>query len=265
MLNQILADLYKLRKTSSIKILFVISLICASTMTAMAYLISNGTLDKSLSGPAFLLSDVSMLGILGALFAGLYISGDFENKAIHSSISNGVTRGSIIVGKSVVFFISIAILILPYVICIIISLSLGARFSADLSSLGFLNLLISGSSASFAIADIPKFVLVIIVLAIVYLAQLSICIPLSITIKKPVIIMAIYYAFSFLTGQLMLIQSKNELFEKIYSFTPYGGTHGVITLTTGTGDIIKALIVSIVFISIMLAIANGAFRKSDVK
>jgi ABC-2 type transport system permease protein len=38
-----------------------------------------------------------------------------------------------------------------------------------------------------------------------------------------------------------------------------------VTLSTGTGDIVKAIFVSLIFIIVILAITYRGFRKSEIK
>lgn len=96
MYNLILADLFKLCKTMAIKILFGITTVSAVIMAVMAYMIPQGKIGASMTGIGFMLSDISMISILGAVIAGVFICGDFDNKTIHDAIASGCSRGEVI-------------------------------------------------------------------------------------------------------------------------------------------------------------------------
>jgi ABC-2 type transport system permease protein len=265
MYNLIRADLFKLRKSMAIKILFGITTVSAVAMAMMAYLIPQGKLDASMTGMGFLLSDVSMMGILGAVMAGIFICGDFDNKTIHDAIASGCSRGTVIVSKAMVLCCSIALILLPYAIIVGIALSTGYKFNMGPVALGFLNLLTSEAGKVFSASEILKLIVVMLTLMIVYMAQLSICVPLAFVIKKPVFVVAINYGISILSGQLYRLTESSTVFNGIFACTPYGGKYAFVTLNTATGDIFKAITVSLIFMSVMLAITYSVFRKSEIK
>jgi|GEM_PF-4582436 len=55
----------------------------------MAYMISRGKIDDSMTRIGFMFGDASMISILGAVMAGVFICGDFDNKTINDAIANG--------------------------------------------------------------------------------------------------------------------------------------------------------------------------------
>lgn len=265
MLNLIQADLYKLWKSTAIKVLLGITVLSSVLMTIMAYEIPKGNIDKSMTGVGFMFSDVNVMSILGAVIASILICGDFENKGIPDAIASGCSRSSIIVSKTIAFCCSIAIILLPYAITAIIALCTGSIFSMGSVSVGLLNVLTSASGNSFSAAHIWKLLAVILTLAVVYGAQLSLCIPLAFSLKKPVFVVAIYYAFTILSAQLSNLSSSSSVFKNISSCTPYGGNYSLTTLNTSSGGILKAIAVSLIFTLLMIAVTYSIFRKSEVK
>ncbi len=265
MFNLIRADLFKLRKSTAIKVLFGITTVSALIMAIMAYLIPLGKVEVRLTGLGFMFSDMNMISILGAVIAGILICGDFDNKTIHDAIANGCNRGAVIIGKATVFFCAISFILLPYAIIVGFALSAGSNFSMGSISIGFLNILTSAAGTAFSAAEIWKLLAVMLTMMIVYLGQLSICVPLAFTLKKPVFVVAIYYGFSILSGQLKGLSDSSEVFNSIFSATPYGGNYTLMSLDTLSGDILKAISVSLVFMIVMLAITYFAFRKSEIK
>ena len=265
MYNLIWADFYKLSKSMAIKILFAISTVSAVAMTAMAYLLPQGKISASMAGSGFMFSDVNIISILGAVIAGVYICGDFDNKTIHDAIANGNSRGAVIVSKAMVFSCSIAFLLLPYAIITGIALSTGFKFSMGSVAVGFLHLLTSNAGTAFSVATIGKLLVIMLTLMIVYVAQLIVCVPLALVLKKPVLVVVIYYAFSIVCANISALKNTSPIFDRIYACTPYGGNYSFLTLDTGVGDIFKALFVSLIFMFVMIAVTYSAFRKSEIK
>jgi len=265
MLNLIQADLYKMRKSSVIKILFGITTVCAIVMTIMAYLIQQGKIGNEYTGVGFLFSDIDIISIIGSVIAGIFICGDFDNKTIHYAVTSGSSRGAVIVSKATVFFCALVLVLLPYAIITGIAMSTGCKFDMGAVSVGFLNILSKDSGIAFSASVFLKMLAAMLTLIIVYIAQLSICVPLALIIKKPVLVVAIYYGLSIIGGQLGRLSSSLPALDNILSCTPFGGNYSFITLNTGAGDFIKAIVVSLVSIIVMLIITFSIFRKSEIK
>ena len=265
MYNLIQADLFKLRKSISIKILFVITTVSAVAMTLIAYMIPQGKIDSSMTGIGFMFSDVNVISILGGVIAGIIICADFDNKIIHDAIAQGCSRGTVIASKAIVLCCTLAFILLPYAIVTGIGFSTGHKFSMGSVAIGFLHILTTDGATAISASGICKLFIVMLTLIIVYAAQLSICIPLAIVLKKPVLVVPIYYGISLLSAQLMRLKGKSIVFDGIFDCTPFGGNYEFATLKTGAGDIFKAIAVSLFFIAVMLVITYLGFRKSEIK
>lgn len=264
MINMIKADLYKMRKSITMKVVFLITLICSILMALMSYFIADGSLSDTYSGITFLFADANMTSILGSVLAAVFICSDFENKVISTEISSGTSRFTIIIGKIISYFIAIVVIMIPYAIVSIGGVISGNEFSMG-QGVGFLNLLQSGQSSSLSANDILKLILVALVLIVVYLGQFIVCVPIAFKVKKPVIVVAVYYTFTIVVAQLSNLAAKSDAFNNVLSLTPYGGKYSFLTLESSGGDIVKALVVSIIFIAIIGAIAYLLFRKEEVK
>jgi len=265
MLNLIQADLFKMRKSLVIKILFGFTTLCAIIMVIMAYLIPQGKIGSQYTGIGFLFSDIDIISILGAVIAGVFICGDFENKTIHNAITSGFSRGAVIVSKAIVFFSALAFILLPYAIITGIAMSTGAKFDMGDLSVGFLNILTKDSTIVFHTTVFMKMLATMLTLMIVYMAQLSICIPLALVLKKPVLVVAIYYGLSIICGQLAGLSSSSPVLKNILALTPFGGDYSFLTLDSGMGNILKAIVVCLVCIIVMLVITFSIFRKLEIK
>ncbi len=197
--------------------------------------------------------------------AGFFICGDFDNKTIHDAIASGCSRAEVIVSKTTVFCCAIAFILLPYAIITGIALSSGCKFSMGSVSVGFLYILTSKTGTAFSAAVILKMLAIMFTLIIVSMAQLSVCVPLAFVLKKPVLVVPIYYGFSILCAQLTTLRNSSTLFYHIFACTPYGGNYTFMTLNSPVGDIFKAIFVSLIFIIAIIAVTYCAFRKSEIK
>ncbi|SED13278.1 ABC transporter permease [Paenibacillus sp. GP183] len=265
MFNLVQADLFKLRKSKAMMILLGITTISAVAMAVMAYLIPQGKVEASMTGIGFMFSDINIISILGGVTAALLICGDFDNKTTHNAIATGSSRGAVIISKAIVLGIALAFILLPYAIITGIALSTGSEFSMGSVAVGFLHVLTSVDGTTLSASGVLKLLAVMLTLMIVYVAQLSICVPLAFILKKPIFVVAIYYGFSILSAQLIKLSESSAVFDRIFSSTPYGGNYAFVTLNTGTGDMVKAIAVSLGFIIVMLAVTYRAFRKSEIK
>jgi ABC-2 type transport system permease protein len=259
------ADLFQLRKSVMLKVLLAITTVSAVIMAVMAYLIPQGKIATSMTGLGFLFSDVNVTSILGAVIASVFIGNDFDNKIIHDSVAAGHSRGAVIVSKTAVFAGALAVVLLPYALVVGIGLGMGATFSMGAVALGFLHLLTSSAGTALSAAEIGKLLAVIVTLMLVYVAQLSLCVPLTLAVRKPVLVVAIFYAFSILCGQLAGLRATSAVFDRIFGWTPFGGNFSFLTLGSGAGDILKAWAVSLLFVAAMLALAYAIFRRAEIK
>lgn len=264
MYNLIKSDLFKLRKSVAIKILLLITTITSIIMITMAYLIQHGKLSGS-TGIGFMFSDINVISILGAAVAGIIICGDFDNRTIHEAIANGNSRVQVVLSKAFTFWCGILIILLPYVIVTIASLITGYKFSMGKLSIGFLNIITTEAGRSLSSSQILKLLIIMIVLILSYAAQLSICIPFAISFKKSVIVIVVYYAITILNTNLSGLEKTSKGFKRIFQLTPYEAKYSIITLSTSANDILKVVIVSLIFIIVMLTITCLAFRKSEIK
>lgn len=265
MVNVIRADLYKIFKSTVIRVLLAITVLSSLIMVLFAYLIPKGSLGGEYTGIGFMFSDMNTISILGAVTAGIFICGDFENKTIHNTIADGCSRAGIIISKSIVFFCSILLIILPYAIVTILALSTGYKFEMGSVAIGFLNILSKQSGTELSAYVLVKLIAVSGTLILVHMSQLSLCIPVAFAVKKPVLVVAIYYAISILSGQLSSLAARSSLINNILSLTPFGGNRMFLTVQSGAGELLKGSAVSLLFIIVVVLVTCVIFRKSEIK
>lgn len=260
MFNLIRADLYKLGKSKAIKILFLISCFAAGAMTVISYFMTQKTVSGDLVGIGSLFTDFQMMTLLGSIIASSYICGDFENKTIQDAISCGTSRGTVILSKAIVYFIAVALMILPYSIFTGFAFVSGYEFTPFLPSV-FLLTMANESGVTFSIPVLFKFLILMFTTVVIYGGQLSICVLMAFAFRKSVPVIGITYAISFSSVRLMSI----PVCKTVLSYTPFGVEFTDLTLNAEMGAYIKAIAISIIFISFILAITYLLFRKSEVK
>lgn len=265
MINMIKADLFKMFKSRAIKIIFLITTVSSIAMAIIANLITRGTINPGMSGVGFMFSDMNIISIFGAVAAGMFICSDFENKTIHGVITAGISRGKIVVSKSVTMFTVTLVILLPYILIVVVSLLTRANFSMGANSVGLMSIMTVNSGIDITMEIVGKIILSIIAILILYIAQLSVTIPLSMLFKKPIIIVALYYGITILSGALGVLKAQSESFSNVYSLLPFGAElinyHSNIVLS----DVYKAAAISLVFILLMIITSVIVFRKTEIK
>lgn len=262
MFNLIRADLYSIRKSKVIKILFCIVSVCSITMAVVSHLMAVGKVSLDSAGNASALGEPMMMSLIGAVLAGVFICGDFENKTIHDAISCGSGRRTIIVSKAISYFIVIAFMMIPYFVVTIIGVCMDFEYTLYMRS-SFLGILSNVSSIEVASQMIFKILAITLTLMLVYASQMSICVALSFLIRKSILTVGICFGIPLLINLIMGLGNNVQILADFFSYTPF--TMGYITLDAAASDFIKPIVVSIGFIIVLLAITYSGFRKSEVK
>ena len=266
MLNYIKADLFRFTKSKAMKILIVISTICAVIVVFMSRMIQEGKISvKTGNGVIFLFSDANVISILGAVAAGIFICGDFDNRMIHEAVANGCSRGQVIISKTISFCLAIVFILLPYIILISIGLGTGYKFSMGTMSVGFIDVLTTEAGKSFSQSDILKIIAIMAALTVVYIGMLSVSIPIAIILRKPVIVVAVYYTIIIVSTNLSSLKDSSKVAKAVFNSTPFGSKYSFLTLRSTNEDILKAFLVSLMFTAVMVIITYFGFRKSEIK
>lgn len=262
MFNLIRADLYGIRKSKAIKILFCIICVCSIAMVVVSHLMAVGKVSLESAGNASALGEPMMMSLIGAILAGVFICGDFENKTIHDAISCGSGRGAVIISKAISYFIVIAFMMVPYFIVTVIGVCTDFEYTLYMSS-SFLSILSNVSSIDVTPQIIFKIIAITLTIMLVYASQMSICVALSFLIRKPVFVIGIGFGLISLITFIIGLGNDVQILGDIFSYMPF--TRGYITLDASASEFIKPIAVSIGFIIVLLAITYSGFRKSEVK
>lgn len=266
MINMMKADLFKLGKSKSIKILFLISLATSIIMLTMAYFISTGKMVKELAELGFLFTDISMINLLSGILAGSIICSDFKNKSFHHAIASGKSRLYIVTSKVLVFLCAVGILILPYAVVTGVAFTLDEKIMLNgLAEAGLMNLIKVHSGTVLSSSGIFKLIGVILSIFLLYMAQVSFCLPFAFLIKKPSVVVGLNYGFSMFFGNLVKYRDSSPIFKAVFDCTPYGGNYIFMDGFSSGATLLKSIIVSLLFIALMIFISYNIFKKMDIK
>lgn len=257
MVDLIKTDIYKMIKSSFIKILFGISCLSAGLMLLFAHLIALGDMDIQNIGITSLFADSQIFTLLGCVIIGIFLCNDFEYKIIENAISSGHSRNSIVISKVVSLTILVAILTLPYLAVILFAVGFNIEVTVYLSTAYLTIMGFAASGTSFTN------IFILIVLAIMtYSAQLSIGIFIMFLVKKPVISIALSYVCLLLLGPVL---SLNDLTKNIMEYTPFGVNYSQIISDFEIVKFIYPVSICIIFIAFFTYLSMLSFKKCEVK
>lgn len=253
MYNLLKCELFKLRKSRSFLLILGLVTIYSVVMSILTYSsVQYGNGSEVVQGIDMYfeqLSNYLLIAVAGSLIATTYVCRDFDNKTIQDSIACGCSRYAVILSKSLVYFLTIFIitLIIPIISSAVISTAYGFGIQ-------------------FSITSVLKLAAITLTTSFVYSACLSPCILLSFLSRKPVVVLAggifiLFLGISFLKDAAQM----EPAISSVLSFTPYGVSDALFTLDAVTGDFLKAIIVSIAFMILILAVTCMSFKKSEVK
>ncbi len=265
MLNLISAEFFKLKKSTGFKLCLLITCICAWSLISVSHGIGTGDLSTDISGSASGLTEIMVISLLGSLLAGILVCSDFESKTIHDAIAGGNGRISVVISKVFVYLLLICLLFLPYAFATLIGLYTYATFSSSFAISVFINILadMSGQSITFSMAG--NILLLSLVTGIVYAARLSICIPVAFKVRKPIVVMAFGFAAGFIIDLIAGAAEGIPLLSDLLTVTPFYRDYLMISMDSSDGIMLKAAIVSLLFLSIMTGITYLLFKKAEIK
>lgn len=257
MLDLIKVDIYKMAKSSLIKIVFVLSVLSAGLMFLFAHLMATGDMDIQNTGIMSLFADSQIFSLLGCVIIGMFLCNDFEYKIIENAISSGHKRNTIVFSKMLSLVILIAIISLPYIIAIILSVCTNLEMIVYMPTayLTIVNFAIKGT-------DMMNIIVFIILAILTYSAKLSIGIFIMFLVKKPVIVIALSYITILLLGPVL---GLNEVTKNIMAYTPFGIDYTGLAVNFELVNLMKSCAIGVIFILIFTFLSILVFRKCEVK
>lgn len=265
MINLMRADLYKLRRSTGARICVIFCTMAAIALVSISHFVAVGSLSPDITGSAAGLTEVCIISLFGSLIAGIIICSDFDTKTIHDAVACGRGRISVVCSKVLVYLIMIALLFLPYVIAVFIGICSGAEFKNSYVVSVFTNMLSDVKGSEVTAALMGNIISVSLVTILVHAARLSICIPIAFLVKKQVAVMGIGFASAFLFDFIFSLIKDVPVLGNILSVTPFNRKYILLTINSDTDLLIKAAVISIIFIAIMSFVTYRIFRRADIK
>lgn len=260
MKNLFQATMYRVAKSTGMKVTVALTALAAVLYYVCAHMVAEGSLSAAQAGSVTGLGDAMILWLFGALAVSLLVGADFEHKTIHGAIRFG--RGKIVLNYMLVYVVVIAVLVLPYTLGSLVCILSGADFSG---AEGTVISLYMGNVLAYEEGMAGKLVLSYVAGLCVYIGQLSICVPVAVKAKKPVVVTAFGFFFGMVSAMISTLASKVELLDNIYQWTPYRYGLAQTVVTAETGDMWAAIAVSLVFTVLMGGVAYLVFKKADIK
>ena len=236
MINLIRADLFKMRKSNSIKILFLLCCISAFIMYEVCKELSKGNLGSDIVGFGSFVTDFQMISLVSVIFI------------------------SILICKTISYYISILIFLLPYMVITIVGVCSNNTFESFLPSV-FQNIIKNESGVTFDSAVFLKIFLIYITMTIVYASQISISILLAFLFKRPVIVISLGYVLNASIAQIVNIDKLSDLFK----LTPYGVDYSKLTLDASLSVYSNFISISLIFMAIILILSYISFKRTEIK
>ena len=265
MLNLVRAEIYKLNKSISLKICFLLSCISGAALIYISHCIAIGSMSTDVSGSASGLTEIVIISLLGSLMTGILVCSDFETKTIHDSVTCGNGRWSVVISKALIFLMIIALLLTPYMLATIIGFCSGVQFTKPFVASVFIGILSDSAGAEVTAGNLGKIIAISLVTMLVHAARISICIPFAFKIRKSIAVLTFGFVFDALISLVISLLVKVKIFADIISFTPFESKFLLLTVNTTAGILWKAVISSILFIGLMAVLAYKIFKRADIK
>lgn len=256
MINLIRCEIYKLRKSKIVWLLFfsMLGLSVVASLSSLSYVGSPNAQELGMVFEGYAvffvsLRDTPTLVIIGVIMIGLIICGDFDNRTIQAEISSGHHRATVLVSKSLSLGIAYAIVLFPYPVGRAVIQGLFYDFGHILTFT--------------TIIDMLLFYFTII---LVSLSLLSICVFLAFFLRRTVLVMGLGITLLVLGGNLVLSFGVSiPEFGVFLAKTPIGFGRALAVAGPDYSMMLQAIGVSVAFLVFFAAITYFSFRKAELK
>lgn len=260
MINQLRADLFTQRHSTGLLVCLVAACGAAGLYTYFQHELALDNLAPASVNGVQGLSDVFLVNLLGALLIGLVVSRPFETKSVHHALL-AAGRGAFVASKTVVAALAVVALALPFGAAALMARATEAEFAPSVPTTFAL---LTASTGPLDAGTVARLVAVVFVAALLYAAELAVCIPLAIVVKRPIVVMAAGFAWTFVADLAVGSAERWEVTEALVGLTPFATDR--MPLPDGTaGDLLGTTIVCLAFIALMGALSWLLFRRSDVR
>lgn len=238
---------WELKQTFSSKAFW--GILVAIVIFNSRFMIGTSTLEECSGFELFLrgCNDLnSSLLLLIGVFAGVHVTGTFEDRRIQSAVMAGNSRFSIIVAKLISFSLAVGVICISTMLTsfTIASFAEGTVISTD--------------------AFFSEIVMRIFLYTLAEISWVSLCFLFSVLLKKlgaAIAVNTISMITLNLTAQLLM---DKEWVLDLLKFTPLGQTFLLIG-DVSTGNIILSVVVSVTGLAVVIALSYLKFRKEELK
>lgn len=260
MINQLRADLFVLRHSGAAMLSLLVCAVAAALYIWLQHELALGNLGAEAASGVQGLSDVLLVSLLGPLLYGVVVAQPFETKSVHNALlASG--RGAFVASKTVIAAALVTALSLPYGLAVLVGRATGAEFTPAIPTSFSLLLAERGDLT----ADGAWSILAVTVASgLLMAAKLAVCLPLAIWLKRPLVVMAAGFVWSFLADLLGAQAADVDGLDALVRLTPFAAEHLPTPGFTG-GELAGTVAVSLVFIALMGVLSWLIFRRSDVK
>ena len=113
-------------------------------------------------------------------------------------------------------------------------------------------------------AETGSVLAVTVISGLLMAAKLSVCLPLAFWLKRPLVVMAAGFVWSFLADLLGAEAAGIEGLDALVALTPFAHEHVPSAASSG-GELLTTLAVSAAFLAMMGLVSWLLFRRADVK
>ena len=260
MINQLRADLYVLRHSSTAVLCLLGAAVCAALYTWLQHSLAIGNLSPASANGVQGLSDILLISLLGPLLYGVVLSQPFATKSVHNALlASG--RGAFVASKTVIAALLVASLSLPYGLAVLVGRATGAEFTPAIPTT-FSTALAEGGDLT--AGTTWSIVALTLTSALLTAAKLAVCLPLAIWLQRPLVVMAVGFVWSFLADLLASTVADVDGLDALIRLTPFAQEHLPMPSSSGAA-LLGSVAVSVAFIALMGFASWLLFRRSDVK
>lgn len=260
MINQLRADLFVLTRSSLAWLCLLASTAAAALYTWLQHSLAIGGLSANAANGVQGLSDIVLVSLLGPLLYGVIVAQPFETKSVHNALL-GSGRGAFVAAKTVVAALLVTALSLPYAAGVLVGRAIDAEFAPAIPTAFSLMLAETGELTG---AEAGSLLAISVTTAVLTAAKLAVCLPLAFWLKRPLVVMAIGFVWSFVADLLAGTAADVEGLDVLVRLTPFSAEHAPGP-GTESSDLLAAAAVSVVFIAVMGVVSWVVLRRSDIK
>jgi len=260
MINQLRAGFYVLRHTPTAALSVLVAAVAAALYTWLQHRLALGELGAASANAVQGLSDILLISLLGPLLYGVILSQPFNTRSVHSALlASG--RVAFVASHTVTAASAVVALSLPYGIAVLVGRGTGAEFAPAIPT-AFSSALADGGDLTGQ--EIAGIVALTFTAGIVTAAKLAVCLPLAIWLRRPLVVMAAGFVWSFVADLLASSTDGVSGLEAMVQLTPFAADHAPGPDSTG-GEMLLAVGVSLLFLALMGLLSWLIFRRADVK